>query len=445
MSTWPDLVTASLIGTERAAVPAVPIPGVPGWAGAPDTPADPAALLLDRAALLAAARRGGRLQEQAEPLAAAEPDTVPAVSRAAGRRLAAMLGGEHADLLAEWLTAVTARGRRVPAQLLPALLNQARRVTPADAGLRRLVTAAGGPRARWLAGLNPEWTFVLSYAPAGEDAWRLGDLAQRRGYLAALRAQDPGAARELITASWDGAGPDERVMFLHAIASALSLADEPLLEAALDDRHAWVRKAAADLLAALPGSALAGRMAERARPRLHRQRGMGGDGLLVSPPPECDRAMRRDGITPPGPEGPPLAAQATLLLDLLARTPLATWTDRFGLAPAEIVGLDAGDWAPVLYTGWARAAITQSRYDRGAGEWMAALIERPLRHGPYGRSTAAAEVLGQLARRADPALGAPGALPEPYPGGPPFLDDAVRILRFRYQMLKELDDDDRAA
>ena len=42
-------------------------------------------------------------------------------------------------------------------------------------------------------------------------------------------------------------------MFLNAIADGLSLADEPLLEGALDDGHAWVRKAAAYLLAALPG------------------------------------------------------------------------------------------------------------------------------------------------------------------------------------------------
>jgi hypothetical protein len=56
MSTWQDLVTASLIGTERAAVPLVAIPGVPTQA---DAPADPAAILLDRAALLTVARRGG--------------------------------------------------------------------------------------------------------------------------------------------------------------------------------------------------------------------------------------------------------------------------------------------------------------------------------------------------------------------------------------------------
>ncbi len=436
MSAWQDLVTASLIGTERAAVP--------------DAPADPASDLLDRAALLTAARRGGRRPERAGPLTAAGPDVAPAVSRAAGRRLARMLGGEHADLLAEWLAAAADRGRRVPARWLPALLHQARRVTPADAELRRLVAAAGGPRARWLAGLNPDWRFILAYTPAGEDAWRLGDAAQRRGYLAALRARDPGAARELVEESWGAARPDERVMFLGALAAGLSRGEEPLLEAALDDQHARVRQKAADLLAALPGSALGERMAERVRPRLYLQLGLEGNGLLVSPPGSCDAAMRRDGITPvPPASGSPLAAQAILLLDLMARTPLPTWTSSFELTPAEIVGLPAGDWTPVLFTGWARAAIAQSRYDQGrggpdAGEWMGALTTWAVGHGLRGGSAAAAEALGQLARRAGPGLGAPGALPGLRPDAPPFLHDAVRVLRFRYEMLKELNDDDGA-
>jgi hypothetical protein len=52
------------------------------------------------------------------------------------------------------------------------------------------------------------------------------------------------------------------------------------------------------------------------------------------------------------------------------------------------------------------------------------------------------EALRQLARRADPAFGAPGATPVSAhdPDAPPPVRDAVRLLRFRYDMLKELDD-----
>jgi hypothetical protein len=432
MSTWRDLVTASLIGTERTAVPLVAVPGVPIPA---DAPKDPAAILLDRAALLTVARRGGRPPEKAEPPPGAEPDPAPTVSPAAGHRLARMLSGEHPDLLTEWLSAAVTRGLRVPAYLLPALLDRARRVSSADPELRRLAALAGGSRARWLAGLNPDWKFVTAHTSAGDDAWRLGDAGQRRGYLTVLRGRDPDAARELIAASWDAAGP-ERVMFLSVLADGLSLADEPLLEAALDDRAAEVRDRAAYLLARLPGSALGQRMAERARGCLHLARGVSGTRLVARPPAECDAAMGRDGITPGSGAGrSQLAGQADLLLEVIARTPLDTWTGEFGKSAGQILAVPAGGWVPVLFTGWSRAAMAQRDQ-----EWMAALINWAIAGGLPGHPSGA-ETLRKLVRRADPALGAPGAIPDPEPGAPATLYDTVGVLRFRYDMLKELGDD----
>ena len=443
MNTWQDLVTASLIGTERTAVPPTRIPGLPTRA---DVAEDPAAILLDRAALLTAARRAGRPPEHAELLPAAAPDPAPVVSPAAARRLARMLSGEYPDLLTEWLTAAVTRGLKAPAQLLPALLDRARRVSPTDPELRRLVAEAGGSRARWLAGLNPDWKFVTADTLTGYDAWRLGNASQRRGYLAALRARDPDAARELIAGSWDVAGA-ERVMFLSVLAdesaaskgSGLSLADEPLLEAALGDRAEEVRGWAAYLLASLPGSALGQRMAERARRSLRLDQGIRGTRLLASPPAECDAAMRRDGITPgPGPGRSQLADRTRLMLEVLARTPLRTWTDEFLMTPAQITAVRSGDWAPVLFAGWSRAAIVQHDQD-----WMAALITEALTGRPP-ETPAEKAALRQLARRADPGLGASGVLPDLEPNAPTVLCDTAGVLRFRYDMLKELDDDHRA-
>ena len=398
MSSWHDLVTASLIGTERAVVPAVAIPGLPSMA---EDARDPAAVLLDQAALLTAARRAGLPPDRAEPPPACEPDPRPAVNPAAGRRLARMLGGEHAYLLAEWLAAVARRGLRPPAESLPALLDRARR---ADPGLRSLVAEAGGPRASWLASLNPDWDFIIAPVLTGQDAWRLGDPAQRRSYLAGLRSRDPGAARELIAASWRGAARD-RVMFLSVLADNLSLADEPLLENALADPADDVRSRAAYLLASLPGSALGERMATRARGLLRLHQGV----LRV--------------VTP--------ADRAQLILEVLARTPLRTWTGDFGLAPAEVVALPAGGWAPALLAGWSRAAVAQRDHD-----WMDALTRRALTGPPPG-SGLEIHALQQLARRADPALGAPDAVPGARPDTPTAI-----VLKFRYEMLKELDDDD---
>jgi Family of unknown function (DUF5691) len=446
VSTWQDLVTASLIGTERTEVPPAAVPGVLTSAPAAATQ-DPAAVLLDRAALLTAARRAGWRPVQADPLPAAEPDPRPAMSHAAGSRLARMLGGEYPELLAEWLTAAIARGLRPPPELLPALLDRTRRAGPADSGLSRLVAEAGGPRARWLAGLNPDWELVTAQHLPADDAWRLGRPTHlpippslRRGYLASLRASDPGAARELIAGSWGAAGPDDRVMFVRVMADGPSLADEPLLEAALDDETAWVRRLAADVLAALPGSALARRMTERAVRCLRIEHGPRGTRLVVTPPAESDALTRRDGIAP-GPAGGSTqpADQARLMLEVVARTPLRTWRDEFGLGAAQIVTLWSGDWAPVLFTAWSRAATAQRDQD-----WMSALLRRALT-GWTGRPPRLAgeiEALRQLARRADPRLGGPAVLPDPGPDAPPVIREATRLLRFRYDMLKELDDHD---
>jgi hypothetical protein len=462
MSPWRDLVTASLIGTERTVVPAVRIPGLPPGAepalvpaadlpglrpGAEPAlvpaadlprdgdPGDPAAVLLDRAAMATAARRGGRRPERAEPLPESEPDPRPAVSPAAAARLARMLGGEYPGLLAEWLTAAGVRGLRPPPQFLPALLDRARRAAAADPGLVRLVAEAGGPRARWLAGLNPDWEFVTELARPGPDAWRLGDAGQRRAYLTSLLAADPDAARDLVRGSWEAAGPAERVMFLSVLVGRLVPADEPLLEAALDDRAEEVRARAARLLSALPGSALGRRMAERALRCVRIEPGASGPRLAIALPARGDDSMRRDGI-PPGPAGgSPLADRTRLLLEVVARTPLPAWTRTSGLTAAQLVTAPAGDWAPVLFTGWARAAIAQQDRD-----WMAALISHAITGRVLGRSTEIQAM--QLARRADPALGAPGALPAPPPEAPPFAGAVLGMLGFRHHMLKELENGD---
>ena len=113
--------------------------------------------------------------------------------------------------------------------------------------------------------------------------------------------------------------------------------------------------------------------------------------------------MRRDGITPsPGAGRSQLADQAHLLLEVIARTPLRTWTDEFGRSAEQILAVPAGGWAPVLFTGWSRAAMAQRDQ-----EWMAALINWAIAGGLPGHPSGA-ETLRQLVRRVDPALAAPG-------------------------------------
>ncbi|GGV08645.1 hypothetical protein GCM10010182_30160 [Actinomadura cremea] len=99
--------------------------------------------------------------------------------------------------------------------------------------------------------------------------------------------------------------------------------------------------------------------------------------IEVEVPREHDAGLARDGVPfhPGGSFAPragngPVGTRVAWLREILARTPLSTWTSAFGLPPAAIVRLRVPDGgAGDLHVGWARAALNQ----RDA-EWARALI-----------------------------------------------------------------------
>ncbi|MGW5656388.1 DUF5691 domain-containing protein [Streptomyces humi] len=410
---WEDLVTTALLGTDRR--PPTTGPG-----------REAPAALLDEAAVATVRRRAGLCP--APPAQRPEPapeDRRPALPAAAARRLAMLLadrpgagtGGRRGtspdlvELLPQWLAAADARGFAAPPESLPALLDAARGRTD----LRPAVLAFAGPRALWLARLNQDWRFALRAAPGGgtalpdpEDAdavrrlWQEGLFAERVALLATLRARTPEAARELLAESWATERAEDRLMFLDSLRTGLAAADEPFLELALSDRSRNVRTTAAELLSALPGSALAGRMAVRAGACVAVDHTGDGPVLVVEAPPECDPGMERDGVVARPPAG--RGERSWWLGQLVEAAPLAGWSARLGgRTPREVVALPVADgWQGELHAAWCRAAVRQ----RDA-EWARALLGAPAAPeagGPGAVSLAErAKLLGTLAgaERAD--------------------------------------------
>jgi hypothetical protein len=182
-------------------------------------------------------------------------------------------------------------------------------------------------------------------------------------------------------------------------------------------------------------------MAERALACVRLEKDSRGTRLVTIPPAQCDAAMRRDGIPPRSAGGLLLLDDRThLMLEVLARTPLRTWTREFGRTAEQILALPSGRWAPVLFIGWSRAAMAQRDH-----KWMAVLLSRALADDVPPGTPFGAETLRRLARRVDPALVAPLAAARQGAELPPAIYDAITVLRFRYDMLKELDDDDHSA
>ncbi|MEV5438548.1 DUF5691 domain-containing protein [Streptomyces sp. NPDC052682] len=380
---WEGLVTAALLGTDRRTPP-----------GCPPGPKAPVALL-DRAAAETVRRRAGlRPARAAEPPRSAPQDARPPLPPAAARRLAMLLtdrpgtaGGRRGtapdlmELLPQWLAAADARGYAPPPQLLPALLDTARGRTD----LRPAALRFAGPRALWLARFNPEWRFALRSAPGGDGAlphppdpdglrrlWQEGLFAERVALLAALRSRDPGAARDLLATTWATERAEDRLMFLDSLRTGLGPDDEPFLEQALADRSRNVRATAAELLSALPGSALAARMAARAGACVAVDHTRDVPTIVVEAPHECDAAMERDGVVAKAPAG--RGERSWWFGQLVEAAPLGTWSRRLGgRTPREIVALPvADDWQGELHAAWCRAAVRQ----RDA-EWARALLGEP--------------------------------------------------------------------
>ncbi|MFF8094282.1 DUF5691 domain-containing protein [Streptomyces sp. NPDC016675] len=382
--TWEELVTAALLGTDRRTPP-----GCPPGAHAPTA-------LLDAAAAETVRRRAGLRPARAGRRPEATPaDHRPPLPAAAARRLAMLLtdrpgtagGGRRGtapdlmELLPQWLAAANARGFAPPPEALPALLDAARGRTD----LRPAALAFAGTRGLWLARLNPDWRFALRATPGGGTAlpgpdaadqvrglWEEGLFAERVALLTALRSRDPAGARELLASTWPTERAEDRLMFLDSLRSGLAPADEPFLEAALADRSRNVRATAAELLSALPDSALAARMAARAVTCVFLDRAVEPPAITVEAPHECDPGMERDGVVAKPPSG--RGERSWWLGQLVEAAPLGAWTSRLGgRSPEEIVALPVtDDWRSDLHAAWCRAAVRQRN-----GTWARALLGAP--------------------------------------------------------------------
>ncbi len=432
---WAALTAAALVGAGRGRVPAVP--DALGVAPRPD--ADAPTALLDAAAVGGTLQLAGAVPAAATTAPAPCPPDVAAEAPARAVQVLRLLltqppvGRELRDpLLERWCAAVADRGRRVPHALLPALLAEATRRPDVRDAVLRVVDARG----RWLAARRPEWAWAAGdgAAPAADDAalLRLPVAALVDG-VRALRATDPDRGREVVAAVLPTAGAETRAGLLGALAVGLGPADEALLEAALDDRAATVRAAAAEVLDGLPTSARAARMAARLVPLLTLH-GLVRKRLEVAPPGALDDAARRDGLG----VGPGGARDAAVLAALVRGAPLDVLTDAARSDPAGVLRLDADRvlraavrravvarrdvvWARALLADeWdaaAAAVLPPAEGREAARRWLAATPADALTSvadalpGPWdaGLSVAVAEAVARVA--ADPATTRTLALP----------------------------------
>ncbi len=319
MARLKELAVAAVLGADRAG-------------------GDAAGMLAGAAASALRARAGRRVAPAAGGPDLCPEDPTPVAARAASATLDRLLADPDAGLIEEWCRLANAVGQRVPDAAAPALLDWWSRQPQRSPEVFRAL----GKRGAWLAALNPAWKkpVVSNEVPAdAESRWEVGTGPERAALLQTVRRGEPARALAMVRSTWDTDGADDRRRFIEVLAAAPRAEEEGFLEACLDDRSKLVRREAARALTRLPGSALRGRMNERAAAiiRAETQR----KGLLrrqvvkitLTPPHDFDKAWERDGLEEQVAGGK--GKRAWWMRQILAGADLAVWTKATGLPPVE--------------------------------------------------------------------------------------------------------------
>jgi len=386
MTAWHSLVQAVLVGSDKPwSLPAGTGSGADAvdrllrdtyGLAAPDAPGQ----LLRVAGALALCRQAGW---QAPTATLAPPALAPVETRhPAGADWSSLLADvlEHGPqrLQLQLLQAMARAGLHAPPRLIPALLRLGRSTALARPDLLPVL----GERGRWLAAQNPEWAWACGVGESADSTthWEHGSLEQRLAVLRAERVLAPDAARARLEADWSGLAAKDRAALQGVLVTGLSAGDEPFLTVQLKDRSSEVRSGAADLLAALPGSAYAARMAARLAPLcqlavaraglLQRIAGLAAPAVSFEAPLQKDADWKADQIDGDLPKYESLGERGWWLYQLARRGSLAWWTGHSGLDAAALVKLAASsDWAEALLRGWHHAVLTQPDPD-----WAEALL-----------------------------------------------------------------------
>jgi hypothetical protein len=315
------------------------------------------------------------------------------VPEAAALRLLRMLRGEHSLLVEEWSRIALAARRQLPPHFVPLALTV---LKPTDGtGFGDLL----GPTGQWLASMNPDWKFAYSVDAPSHERWQSGVFEERRAELIALRKLEPQQAREWLQETWADDPPEQREAFVRVLGTGLSTADEPFLEAALDDKRKAVRQAAVQLLASLAESQLSRRHAKRLDALIAAEQKSGllarltrpALRLVVTLPESIDKATQRDGIDLKPPAHRKIGERTFWLAQMVALTPPRYWTARFECDAATFV-------AAVLATDYAAEllpALTEATARHPEREWLHALSDawHASKESPFNAAQAVAAMI----------------------------------------------------
>ncbi|HAO32752.1 MAG TPA: DUF5691 domain-containing protein [Candidatus Competibacter sp.] len=359
-----DLATQALLGSERRPPVLTPLPGAVDDLLDAASPSETALEIrvLRRAGVLAACADAGYVPAAggAEPPPLCEAESLLAATDPQWRAALVEIFQDGPDLLQrEALRQLAEYGAVLPPKILPLALTAASK-TPA---LQALLRPVLGQRGRWLARFNPDWAYALS----GDDAeldfslWERGTLEARKAFLRQLRRRDPAAARTTLETALTELDARERLTLLEQLSVNLDASDEDFLENRLTDRGKEVRGLVANLLARLPDSRHVARMIARLAPCLRQERKLLRQHWVIEPPSAFGADWKADAIEETRAKSESLGERAWWLYQIARALPLAWWSERLALSPAELIGwAKKSDWSEALLRAW-HDALTRER------------------------------------------------------------------------------------
>jgi len=276
MTFWNNILHTALLGTDKADISAAELgPDLSPLAEQINKQApDKEDRFLQTAALAFNYRQAGArplsITDPRPPLAPTEERSYCPV--AAMQALNEILAQEQYVLLALWLRLCREKGQLVSPDILPVLLE----IGADKKRFRDDILACGGERARWLAGLNPDWSVYITAETSDEEIWQTGALEDRSNVLMKLSRTDPDKAREWLIAAWPKEDANTRAALLSAY--NVSTADLPFLESLLTDKSKKVREVVFGNMQWIPDSSLLQQYREalKARLTLKKEKGLLG-------------------------------------------------------------------------------------------------------------------------------------------------------------------------
>lgn len=370
------LVAAAVRGTEREHAPPSTIPEIDALLAGLAVEGDERRILFAAGMLCIYGRAGCVPRDSATLPVAAPAEVLPPCSHQITAIVRELLNSRRLDLLREVLARMARAQLRLPHDLLPRVLNAL------DESVRPALVPVLGERGRWLARFNAEWRWVVDLVreradalpPDAESIWQEGTLSERYQIVALHRRIAPAEALERLRGGFTREGARARARFLSALRIGLSGADEPFLEAALDDRSEAVRREAAALLIDLPESAYVARMRRRAEDMLRMRAGqgrrIGQRRLEVVRPDTVDEGWKRDGFEKKQSHVSRDAGQWQIS-QVIGAVPVRHWLDRFDLSMDALFASVEDPWRTELLVAWMTAAVRFGEQDLMPALWDA--------------------------------------------------------------------------